>query len=425
VSSIRAIAFSLALAVTLSGCAPQRLPQTPPAPRRAPAPVLLISLDAFRVDYLERGLTPNLSRIVREGVRAEWMAPTYPALTFPNHYTIVTGLYPDHHGIVHNTMRDPKLGAFSLSNREAVSNGAWWGGEPVWVSAERAGLPTATYFWPGSEAEIRGVRPTRTTVYDDNVPVNDRIDTVLGWLSESAATRPRFSTLYLETLDDAGHGYGPDSVELRAALRVVDAAMGRLVFGLTARSLLDEVDIIITADHGLAAVAPGNTVAIEDMVDPRDAAVVTTGQSVGFTPQPGREREAYARLVGKHEHYECWRKEDLPARWRYGTNPRVPAIVCQMQEGWDAGSRAALAKRPPGATRGSHGFDPALPSMRTIFLARGPSFGRGVVVPPITNVDIYPLLMSLLGLEPAPNDGDPRALAGALTATAPAGSRQR
>ena len=129
--------------------------------------VLLISLDAFRADYLERGLTPNLSRIAREGVRAEWMTPSYPSLTFPNHYTIVTGLYADHHGIVHNTMRDATLGAFSLSNREAVGNGAWWGGEPVWVSAEQAGLPTATYFWPGSEAEIQGVRPTRTTVYDE------------------------------------------------------------------------------------------------------------------------------------------------------------------------------------------------------------------------------------------------------------------
>jgi predicted AlkP superfamily pyrophosphatase or phosphodiesterase len=414
---------SLLVAASLSSCAPRPSPSSP-APRGAgPASVLLVSLDAFRADYLERGLTPNLSRMVREGVRAEWMTPSYPSLTFPNHYTIVTGLYADHHGIVHNTMRDAKLGAFSLSNREAVANGAWWGGEPVWVSAERAGLPTGTYFWPGSEAEIRGIRPTRTAVYDDNVPVNDRIDTVLGWLSEDAATRPRFATLYIEMLDDAGHAYGPDSVEVRTALRTVDDAMGRLVDGLAARSLLDEVNLIITSDHGLAAVAPGNTVAIEDMVDARDAAVVTTGQSVGFAPQPGREREAYARLIGAHAHYECWRKEDLPARWHYGTHPRIPPIVCQMQEGWDAGSRAALAKRLPGAMRGSHGFDPELPSMRTIFIARGPSFRRGLVVPPITNVDVYPLLMSLLGLEPAPHDGDPRALAGTLNATAPARAR--
>ena len=344
---------SLLVAASVSSCAPLPSPSTQ-APRGAgPASVLLVSLDAFRADYLERGLTPNLSRMVREGVRAEWMTPSYPSLTFPNHYTIVTGLFADHHGIVHNTMRDPKLGAFSLSNREAVANGAWWGGVPVWVSAERAGLPTATYFWPGSEAEILGVRPTRTTVYDDNVPVNDRIDTVLGWLSEDAATRPRFVTLYIETLDDAGHGYGPDSVEVRTALRTVDDAMGRLLDGLAARSLLDAVNLIITSDHGLAAVAPGNTVAIEDMVDARDAAVVTTGQSVGFAPQPGREREAYARLVGAHDHYECWRKEDLPARWHYGTHPRIPrsSVRCRRGGTLGCGPRSRNGRRARRAAR--------------------------------------------------------------------------
>ena len=258
----------------------------------------MISLDGFRADYLDRGLTPRLSRVVREGVRAEWMTPTYPSLTFPNHYTVVTGLHPDHHGIVHNTMRDAKLGAFSLSNREAVGNGAWWGGEPIWVRAERAGLPTATYFWPGSEAAIQGVRPTRWKVYDDSVTVNARIDAVLEWLSEDASTRPRLITLYAETLDDVGHSHGPDSIEMRDGLREVDAAIGRLMDGLAARALLDTVDVVVTSDHGMATVLPGNTVAIEEMVDARDAAVVTTGQSLGFTPQPGREQQAYARLIG-------------------------------------------------------------------------------------------------------------------------------
>ena len=198
------------------------------------------------------------------------------------------------------------------------------------------------------------------------------------------------------------------------ALREVDAAIGRLLDGLAKRSLLDHVNLIITSDHGMATVPPGNVIAIEDMVDRTDAAVVTTGQSVGFNPLPGREREAHARLVGAHERYDCWSKGDLPKRWRYGSHPRVPAIVCQMHEGWDALSRAALAKRPAGATRGSHGFDPALPSMRALFIARGPSLSRGVVVPAINNVDVYPLLASLLGLEPRDNDGDPRALARAL-----------
>jgi predicted AlkP superfamily pyrophosphatase or phosphodiesterase len=413
-TSIRQIGASILVALTLAACTARPSPKSAAAPRARAATVLLISLDGFRADYLERGVTPQLSRIVRGGVRAEWMTPSYPSLTFPNHYTVVTGLLSDGHGIVHNTMRDATLGAFSLSNREAVGNGAWWGGEPIWVSAEKAGLPTATLFWPGSEAAIQGVRPTRWKPFDETMSVSTRVDTVLEWLSEEDTTRPRLATLYVETLDAVGHNHGPDSDEVRTALREVDAAIGRLLDGLATRSLLENVNLIITSDHGMARVGPGHAIAIEDMVDATDAAVVTGGQSVGFTPLPGREREARARLVGAHERYDCWPKSDLPARWHYGRHPRVPAIVCQMHEGWDAVPRASLAKRRTGVTRGSHGFDPVLPSMRAIFIARGPSFRSGLVVPAIDNVDVYPLLTSLLGLEPGRHDGNPRALAPAL-----------
>jgi predicted AlkP superfamily pyrophosphatase or phosphodiesterase len=269
-------------------------------------------------------------------------------------------------------------------------------------------------FWPGSEAAIQGVRPSRWLPYDQSMPPTARVDTVLGWLGEPAETRPRLVTLYFETLDDAGHGYGPDSPEVKLALGTVDAAIGRLLDGLAARSVLDAVNVIVVADHGLAPVPPGNAVAVEDMVDPKDATVVTTGQSVGFTPVAGREREAAAKLLGKHPRYDCWRKGELPERWHYGRNPRVPEIVCQMHEGWDAASRASLAKRSSSGTRGSHGYDPELTSMRTIFIARGPSLQRGLALPAIDNVDIYPLLMSLLNLPAGEHDGNPKALAPAL-----------
>jgi predicted AlkP superfamily pyrophosphatase or phosphodiesterase len=271
-------------------------------------------------------------------------------------------------------------------------------------------------FWPGSEAAIQGVRPTRWLPYDQSMPATARVDTVVGWLGEPAETRPRLVTLYLETLDDAGHAYGPDSPEVNLALGSVDAAIGRLLDGLASRSVLHAVNVIVVSDHGLAPVPPGNTVAVEDMVDPKDATVVTTGQSVGFTPIAGREREAAEKLLGKHSRYDCWRKGELPERWHYGRHPRVPAIVCQMHEGWDAGSRATLAKRPSGVTRGSHGYDPELTSMRTIFIARGPSLRSGLALPAIDNVDVYPLLMSLLDLPPPEHDGNPKALGPALRA---------
>ncbi|MFC0677326.1 ectonucleotide pyrophosphatase/phosphodiesterase [Lysobacter korlensis] len=380
----------------------------------APAPVVLISLDGFRATDLDLGLTPNLARIAREGVRAEWMTPSYPSLTFPNHYTLVTGLRPDRHGVVHNTMQDAALGTFKLSKPEAVTDSRWWGGEPLWVTAERAGLPTAAMFWPGTEAAIGGVRPTRWSRYDESVPAQERVDRVLGWLGEDESTRPRMTTLYFESLDEAAHDHGPDSPQAREAMVKLDAMIGRLVDGLEARGQLDQVNLVITSDHGMAEVKPGHVVALEDMVDLADVDVVTSGQSVGFEPKPGRTKAAEARLLGRHPHHECWRKADLPARWQYGRHPRVPAIVCQMDVGWDAGTRAAIQKRPAGETRGSHGFDPHAPEMRAIFLARGPGFHDGVRLPAIDNVDVYPALARLLGLTPAPNDGDPEALAPAL-----------
>lgn len=387
------------LALLLTACA-TRAPQ--PA---EPVPVLLISIDGFRNDYFERGLSPNLERIARDGVRADWMNPSYPSLTFPNHYSIVTGLRPDHHGIVHNSMWEDGLGVFRVADRKAVGDTRWWGGEPIWVGAEKAGLRSATLFWPGSEAPVQGLRPTRWHPFDEKVSADARVDEVLGWLGEPAATRPRVITLYFDALDKAGHEHGPDSAEANEAIVTIDAAIGRLLDGLAARDRLERVNLIVVSDHGMATVAPGHAIAVEDMVSMQEAAVVSIGQSIGIVPKPGQEAAVAAKLIGRHEHYECWRKQDLPARWHYGTHPRVPAIVCQMDEGWDAIQRSALDQRP-NASRGSHGYDPALPSMRAIFLARGPAFRRGARLPAFDNVDVYPLLTRLVGIRAARNDGD-------------------
>ncbi len=404
--------FASLLVVLLAAC-----PSMPPTAAERDS-VLLISLDGFRADYLDLGITPNLSRLADEGVRAEWMTPSYPSLTFPNHYTLVTGLRPDRHGIVHNTMRDASLGTFALSRRDAVGDGRWWGGEPVWVGAAKAGLPSATLFWPGGAAAIRGVRPMRWQPYDEGATLDARVETVVGWLSEPSATRPRIAALYVETIDQDSHAHGPDSPQAHAAVRVVDAAVSRLLQGLSARGVLYRTNLVIVSDHGMAAVAPGNVVAVEDMVDPLVADAVTTGQSVGSQPRAGREAQAEARLLGTHPHYTCWRKADVPARWHCGRHPRVPAIVCQMQEGWDARTRADIAKRSSTTTRGSHEYDPALPSMRALFIARGPAFRSGVRLPPFGNVDVYPLLTRLIGIDAADHDGNAATLEPALRESA-------
>ncbi|MCE7033249.1 ectonucleotide pyrophosphatase/phosphodiesterase [Lysobacter sp. GX 14042] len=409
-----ALAASLLLAACGTTPGPETAPQGPAQAAAELRPsVLLVSIDGFRADYLDLGLTPNLQRLADGGVRAQWMTPSYPSLTFPNHYTLVTGLRPDHHGVIHNTMRDPVLGKFRINDREAVGSGAWWGGEPIWVAAEKAGLPTAAMFWVGSEAPVAGVRPTRWSRFDAGVGVDERIDRVLGWLAEPEETRPRLATLYFEHLDSAGHRNGPRAPETLQALREMDAAIGRLVEGLAARGLQDRVDLVVVSDHGMAEVPPGHVVVVEDMVEPADVELVSAGQSVGFQPVAGRTAAAEARLLGRHDHYECWRRGELPQRWHFGTHPRVPAIVCQMDEGWDARPRE-YAARGGDRPRGSHGYDPALPSMRAIFIADGPSFVDGLELPPIDNVDVYPLLAELLGIEPAAHDGDPAALRPAL-----------
>ncbi len=382
--------------------------------------MLLISIDAFRADYLGLGITPNLSRLADEGVRAQWMTPSYPALTFPNHYTLVTGLRPDHHGIVHNTMADPALGGFRAADRNAVADGRWWGGEPIWVTAEKQGVRSASWAWPGSAAAIGGIRPTRWKGYDESVSAMQRIDEVLGWLDAPPEARPRLVTVYFEQLDKAGHDHGPDSPQVRRTLAEIDSVIGHLRDRLAERGTLDRTDLLIVSDHGMAAVGPGRAIAVEDMVPVEDATVVSIGQSIGVAPKPGREAVAATRLLGRHAQYECWRKEALPARWKYGTNPRIPPIVCQMIEGWDALPRTDVERRSPRATRGSHGFDPSLPSMRALFIARGPSFRPGVQLPAFDNVDVYPLLAQLLGVVPAANDGELAPLLPALREAAPA-----
>ncbi|MCF7751095.1 alkaline phosphatase family protein [Bacillus subtilis subsp. subtilis] len=409
--------LALAAALTLAACA--TTPSPPPASVVATTPpattpkLLLVSIDGLRADMLDRGITPNLARIIHDGVRARWMTPSYPSLTFPNHYTLVTGLRPDHHGIIHNSMYEDELGSFRLSRREAVTDARWWGGEPLWVGAEKAGVRTATLSWPGSEAAIQGVRPSQWRIFNSSVPLPDRVDQVLDWVGQRDAQAPRLVTLYMEQVDHAGHDHGPDSPAYAAAVGEVDVAIGRLLDGLQARGLDATTNVVVVSDHGMASVLDGHTIAIEDMVDPTIAKDISMGQSVGFAPLPGKQGDAEKRLLGAHAQYDCWTRQTLPPRWHYGSNPRIPPIVCQMHEGWNALSRDSIAKRTPG-TRGSHGYDNALPSMRAVFVARGPSFKQGLTIAGFDNVDVYPLLTRLLGIPAAPNDGDAERLLPAL-----------
>jgi predicted AlkP superfamily pyrophosphatase or phosphodiesterase len=379
----------------------------------ARTPLILISLDGFRADYIDRGFTPTLAALAANGVRAQSMKPSFPTLTFPNHYTLVTGLYPDHHGIVDNRMTDPVSGRrFVYKEQATIEDPAWWGGEPLWVSAEKQGLRTATMFWPGSTVAIAGVRPSRWRMFDSAITPDQRVDQVLAWIDLPPMQQPAFFTVYFEQLDHAGHQQGPDSPEVDAALREVDTALARLVAGLRERSRLDRTNLVIVSDHGLAATSRERVIFIDDLLAPVDARIVNHGLLTGIEPL-GDGRAAAQALLRPHDHMQCWRKSDMPKRLHYGTHPRIPALLCLAAEGWVIASHEWLAKRRH-FSRGEHGYDNEAASMRALFVASGPGFRRGVVVPEFDNVDVYPLLAHLLGVQPQANDGDFAAVGGML-----------
>lgn len=410
-----AAACLLVLALLLGACS--GAPSAPGERAQAPShPLILLSLDGFHPDYLDRGLSPRLQALADDGVRARWLNPSFPSKTFPNHYTMVTGLRPDRHGIVDNTMLDPLLGRFALHDRDAVGDGRWWGGEPLWVSARRAGLRSATLFWPGSEAAIGGYRPDRWLPYDAALSMSDRVDRVLAWLALPPARRPHLVTLYLEAVDTTGHLYGPDSAEVDGALAAVDAALGRLLDGLAEIGLAGAVNLVIVSDHGMAQVDPARTLVLEDLVDPSLVEIVGLSEILSFNPRPGRTAEAESALLAEREGLTCHRRTETPPQWRFGSHPRVPAIVCLLEEGWRVRRRERFNpwQDRSGGNRGAHGYDPLSPSMRALFVAHGPGLASGLLVDPFDNVHVYPLLAALLGIAPAPGDGDPAVTAAML-----------
>lgn len=406
-------AFSAGCATAPANHTTTATPLARSAPAAAPrTPLLLISIDGYRNDYIKRGFSPTLAMLARTGVHAAAMQPSFPSLTFPNHYTLVTGLRPDHNGIVNNTMVDPVLGHFSLGNRKAVGDGRWWAeGTPVWETVDRHGLKTATLFWPGSEAAIHGYRPDHWSAFDASMTPDARVDKVLGWLDLPAGQRPAFLTLYFDAVDHAGHVYGPDSPEVNDKLRETDEALTRLVRGLRQRGIFDQINLIVLADHGMAGVPEANSVVIDNLIPLDQVKVVTKGILAGFNPRSdsASDRAAFARIEKKMEqpqdHMRCWDKSRVPARLAYGSNPRVPQLLCLANIHWRIVTRAYADSHKGKLSLGDHGFDNAEPLMRALFVAHGPAFRVGATVPEFPNVDVYPLMMHLLGLPAAKNDG--------------------
>lgn len=365
-----------------------------------PRPVtILVGIDGFRADYIDRGITPHLAALAASGATGP-MRPSFPTKTFPNHFALVTGKRPDRNGIVGNSMIDPRRPGvmFSLGNARQALDPFWWNeAEPVWITAERAGLRTATMFWPGSEVERDGLRPSDWLRFDQNISNIQRVNTLLDWLRRPAAIRPVFATIYFDTVDTVGHRFGPDSAEVNAAMAEVDARIGDLVDG--AAKLGVAVNLVIVADHGMRATDEARVIQLDDLIARDSYIAVETGPYAAIEPAAGTDNRVYDTLLVPHDHMTCTRKEDLPERLHYGSNPRVAAIICIAEDGW------TILSGPPAypVKGGAHGYDNADPQMLALFIANGPAFAKGAKLPVFDNVAVAALLRAVLGL---PEDAD-------------------
>jgi predicted AlkP superfamily pyrophosphatase or phosphodiesterase len=373
-----------------------------PAQRAKPY-VILVSLDGFRYDYAAEYGAPNLAQIAADGASApEGMIPSFPSVTFPNHYSIVTGLYPEHHGIVENNFYDPaRKESYAASKPGPTRDGSWYGGAPLWALAEKQGMRSACFFWPGSEAEIDGERPSFYVHFDAAFPDEQRIEQVIAWLKLPAAQRPHFITLYYYEPDHTGHEAGPDTPETGGAVRHVDALIGILIADLKTVHL--PVDVIVLSDHGMATVE-GNWIDLDRYADLSD--FVTNG-SLLYAPSEQAAARAYEQLHGASDKFVVYRRADVPAYLHFSSNPRIGDPVVIPTGPYMI--RARASENPEIAqpkAKGEHGYDPRkMKSMRAIFYAEGPDIRPGSKLPPFENVDVYPLIAKILGLRIGPIDG--------------------
>jgi predicted AlkP superfamily pyrophosphatase or phosphodiesterase len=408
----KALGVLVLLTVVVSICALAQPRPIPPKParyttsgwnapqQRAKPYIVLISFDGFRADYPDLFEAPNFRRVATNGVRADGLLSIFPSKTFPNHLAIVTGLRAERHGIVSNSFYDPQREqSYSMSDSKAVTDGTWYLGEPFWVTAERQGMVTGTHFWPGSEAAIGGIRPSYWTHYDGKVPNASRVDTVLGWLQFPPERRPHFLTLYFSDVDTAGHEAGPASPAVGRAIEEVDRQLGRLLDGIEKLEIRDQVYVILVSDHGMSETGPSQYVSIESLIDRsrvvvNDAGPVASLRVTGGASEAPRVRDD---INAKLEHGRAYLRADVPAQFHYSKAERIGDVIVIMDEHYMIGSAERIPKGPIGA----HGWDPALKSMNGIFFVMGPNIKKGVRVPLVSNLDIYPFMAELLQLQPA------------------------
>lgn len=361
---------------------------------------IVVSCDGFRWDFSIMYDTPTMDMLAKKGIQSD-MQPTYPASTFPNHYAIATGLYPDHHGLVNNTFWDPDLQlTYAVGNPVTGQDPRFFGGEPIWLTAERQGVKSATIYWVGSDLKDDSRHASYWYDYAKKplLTPDERVQKALEYLQLPEPERPHFIMVYFEEPDQTQHTYGPNCEQTRQAVKETDEAVGKLYAGLMQLPIASKINFIVLSDHGMALEDPSRVINPHDYLQPEwyDKMVISIPTYIFTKPQ---YRETVYNALKDLPHLTVWKKEEIPAYLHYGTNRRIGDILVAPDMGWEF-------RDTPRNGLGAHGYDPTDVDMHSLFRAVGPAFKQGYIARQFENVDIYPLLCHIMGIQPAPNDGD-------------------
>jgi predicted AlkP superfamily pyrophosphatase or phosphodiesterase len=373
-------------------------------------PLILISIDGFRWDYFDKTETPNLDELIESGVRSEGLIPSYPSKTFPNHLSIVTGSYPNNHGLIANRMYDEVFDEYYYIGQgsTAARDGKWINREPIWVTVENQQLRAMTMFWPTSDAEIMGVRPSNWFAYDESITNTQRMEQLLRWIELKGTNRPTFLASYFNDVDDAGHIYGPDTEETKEAIRSVDYEIGILINGLKDRGIFDEVNIMIVSDHGMTENYTDQVIFLDDYIDISTLELVDQGVFVPIRIEdhlPSKIDALFSSLENAHPNMHVYKKNGFPESFHLTDNRRIQDLTVVADDHWRILTHESF--NPNRFPKGDHGYHPQYESMHGIFVGHGPGFKSGYIGPRIQNIHLYEMMCKIMDIIPASNDGNP------------------
>lgn len=363
--------------------------------------VVLVSFDGFRWDYVNRNITPNFQKVIDEGVHPLSLRPVFPSKTFPNHYSIITGMYPEHHGIISNSFKNLKTGdTYRLKNDYSQRESKWYIGKAFWETAEKNGITSASYFWPGATLNDETRRPTYFKYYDHYKTYKERIDTLVKWLQLPEETRPHFLTIYFDETDTKGHMFGPNSPEINKSIQKCDSLIEYLYIGLENIGMRDSVNVIIVSDHGMTEISKDRVINIGKILSGYEYYSGDSGPYMLIQPKDDETETVYNILKENENHYKVYTKENIPSHYHYADNELITDIILIADKGWYLAHQKDIDNWKDGAT---HGYDNNLTDMHGIFIASGPAFKTNYKTGTVWNIDIYPLLCEIYGIQPNKN----------------------